>query len=153
MLLSGAIELIQSLEWRKEIGWLNAKYEFVSSNTTGSTFAFDAYLETSASSGRTKRLFHRKSMAKIDAIEHVLNDANSYLAYWCVVGEYKTRTIKSLVKYLVVYVSCAERSIQSGSLTPTYFFLFVYERLLILFLIFALALLMRKTMKETLPPS
>jgi hypothetical protein len=38
-------------------------------------------METSASSGRTKWLFHRKSIAAIDAIEHVLNVANSYLAY------------------------------------------------------------------------
>jgi hypothetical protein len=38
-------------------------------------------IETGASSGRTKRLFHRKSIAMIDAIEHVLNVANSYLAY------------------------------------------------------------------------
>jgi hypothetical protein len=38
-------------------------------------------METSASSGRTKRLFHRKCIATIDAIEHVLNVANSYLAY------------------------------------------------------------------------
>jgi hypothetical protein len=34
-----------------------------------------------ACSGRTKRLFHRKSIATIDAIEHVLNVANSNLAY------------------------------------------------------------------------
>jgi hypothetical protein len=39
-------------------------------------------METSASSGRTKRLFHRKSIATIYATEHVLNVANSYLAYW-----------------------------------------------------------------------
>jgi hypothetical protein len=38
-------------------------------------------METSASSGRTKRLFHRKSIATIDATEHVLNVANSNLAY------------------------------------------------------------------------
>jgi hypothetical protein len=41
-------------------------------------------METSASSGRTKWLFHRKSIATIDAIEHVLNVANPYLAYGCV---------------------------------------------------------------------
>jgi hypothetical protein len=35
-------------------------------------------METSASSGRTMRLFHSKSMV---TIEHVLNVANSYLAY------------------------------------------------------------------------
>jgi hypothetical protein len=39
-------------------------------------------MDTTASSGRTKRLFHRKSIATIDAIEHALNVANSYLAYW-----------------------------------------------------------------------
>jgi hypothetical protein len=38
-------------------------------------------METSSSSGRTKRLFHKKSIATIDAIEDVLNVANSYLAY------------------------------------------------------------------------
>jgi hypothetical protein len=43
-------------------------------------------LVTSASSGRMKRLFHRKSIATIDALEHVLNVANSYLAYsYCIV--------------------------------------------------------------------
>jgi hypothetical protein len=39
------------------------------------------FMVTSASSGRTNRLFHRKSIATIDAIEHVLNVANPYLAY------------------------------------------------------------------------
>jgi hypothetical protein len=39
-------------------------------------------METSASSGRKKRLLHIIYIATIDAIEHVLNDANSYLAYW-----------------------------------------------------------------------
>jgi hypothetical protein len=60
----------------------SAKYEFASSHTTQTTFAFEAYIltETSASSGRTKQLFHRKST--IDALEHVLNVVNSYLAYW-----------------------------------------------------------------------
>jgi hypothetical protein len=38
-------------------------------------------METGASSGRTKPLFHRKSITLIDAIEHVLNVANSSLAY------------------------------------------------------------------------
>jgi hypothetical protein len=38
-------------------------------------------MKTSASSGRTKRLFHKKSIVTIDAIEHVFNVANSYLAY------------------------------------------------------------------------
>jgi hypothetical protein len=38
-------------------------------------------METIASSGRTKRLYRRKSIATIDAIEHVLNVANSYLDY------------------------------------------------------------------------
>jgi hypothetical protein len=37
-------------------------------------------MKTSASSGRTKRLFHR-SISTIDAIEHVLYVANSYSAY------------------------------------------------------------------------
>jgi hypothetical protein len=39
-------------------------------------------METNASSGRTKQLFHRKSIVTLDAIEHVLIVANSYLAYW-----------------------------------------------------------------------
>jgi hypothetical protein len=38
-------------------------------------------METSVSSGRKKRLFHRKSIATINAIEYGLLDANSYLAY------------------------------------------------------------------------
>jgi hypothetical protein len=38
-------------------------------------------VETSATSGRKKLLFHRKSIATINVIEHVLLDANSYLAY------------------------------------------------------------------------
>jgi hypothetical protein len=38
-------------------------------------------MEISASSGRKKRLFHRKSIAKNNVIEHVLLDANSYLTY------------------------------------------------------------------------
>jgi hypothetical protein len=38
-------------------------------------------METSVAGGRTKRLFHRKSISTIDAIEHVLNVAYSYLAY------------------------------------------------------------------------
>jgi hypothetical protein len=38
-------------------------------------------METSASSGRTKRQFHRKCIATIDTSEHVLNVVNSYLAY------------------------------------------------------------------------
>jgi hypothetical protein len=32
-------------------------------------------------SGRTKQLFHSKTIATIDAIEHVLNVANTYLAH------------------------------------------------------------------------
>jgi hypothetical protein len=64
----------------------SAKYEFASSNTTRTTFAFDACFvwelaPPSASSGRTNRLFHRKSIATIDVFEHVLDVANSYLAY------------------------------------------------------------------------
>jgi hypothetical protein len=38
-------------------------------------------METSGTSGLKKRLFHRKSIATINVIEHVLLDANSYLAY------------------------------------------------------------------------
>jgi hypothetical protein len=38
-------------------------------------------METSASKGRTTRLFHKKSIATIDAIKFVLNVANSDLAY------------------------------------------------------------------------
>jgi hypothetical protein len=61
-----------------------AKYEFASSDNTRPTFAFDTCvfcMETKVPSGRTKRLFHRKSIATIDAIEHVFNVANSNLAY------------------------------------------------------------------------
>jgi hypothetical protein len=38
-------------------------------------------MEISASNGRTKQLLHRLSIATIDAIEHVLNVPNSYMAY------------------------------------------------------------------------
>jgi hypothetical protein len=37
-------------------------------------------METSASSGQTKRLFQRKSIVTIDAIEHVFNVPNLYFA-------------------------------------------------------------------------
>jgi hypothetical protein len=47
----------------------SAKYEFASSNTTRTTFAFDACF-----------VWKLAPLAD-DAIEHVLNVANSYLAY------------------------------------------------------------------------
>jgi hypothetical protein len=67
-------------------------------------------METSASSGRTKRLFHRKSIATIDSIEHVLNVANSYLAYGALgVRSRKLskigRSIIIIVNYVII-VSC-----------------------------------------------
>jgi hypothetical protein len=46
---------------------LYAKSEFASSITTRSTYAFDACFVWK----RTKRLFHKISIATIDAIEHV----------------------------------------------------------------------------------
>jgi hypothetical protein len=75
-------------ERRRPEGVLLAEYEFASNNRyllgTRPTVAFDACfvvpMETSASSGRTKRLFHRNSIATIDAIELVFNLVNSYLA-------------------------------------------------------------------------
>jgi hypothetical protein len=52
-------------------------------------------MEASASSGRMKRLFHRKSMASIDVIEHVLNVANSYMAYSDAVAVLHLKTVPS----------------------------------------------------------
>jgi hypothetical protein len=70
---------------------LSAKYEFASSNTIWTTFAFN--------SGRIKRLFHRISIATIDAIECVFNVANSYLACWFIYWkQYETVKFDSLVK-------------------------------------------------------
>jgi hypothetical protein len=63
-------------------------------------------METSAPSGRTKRLFHTKSIATIDAIEHVLNVANSYLAYGTAIssaiGDYSYHYAKSVVKIIPI---------------------------------------------------
>jgi hypothetical protein len=59
----------------------SAKYEFASSNTTRTTFEFDALYLAPLPDERSG-FFHIKSIATIDAIEHVLNVANSYLAYW-----------------------------------------------------------------------
>jgi hypothetical protein len=61
----------------------STKYEFESSNTAGTTFAFDACFVWKLAPLADERngLFHRISIAMIDAIEHVLNVANSYLAY------------------------------------------------------------------------
>jgi hypothetical protein len=61
-------------------GHLSAKYEFASSNSTRMTFAFDACFVWKLASLANERsgFFHIKSIAKIDAIEQVLNDANSY---------------------------------------------------------------------------
>jgi hypothetical protein len=61
-------------------------------------------METSVSSGRKKRLFHRKSIATINAIEYVLLDANSYLAYrvdfWIGAGHWGTlRVVILTVSY------------------------------------------------------
>jgi hypothetical protein len=60
---------------------LSAKYEFASSNTTRTTFAFDACFvwKLAPLVDERKSYFHRISIATIDAIEHVLNVANSYL--------------------------------------------------------------------------
>jgi hypothetical protein len=60
----------------------SAKYEFASSNTTRTTFAFDAYFVWKLAPLADERgsVFLRISIATIDAIERVFNLANSYLA-------------------------------------------------------------------------
>jgi hypothetical protein len=74
----------------------SAKYEFASSNTTRMTFAFDARFIWKLAHLEDERsgFFYRKSTATIDAIEHVLNVANSYLAYrisfWYILTVHKT---------------------------------------------------------------
>jgi hypothetical protein len=62
---------------------LSAKYEFASSNTTPTTFAFDACFVWKLAPLADERggFLYRKSITTIDAIEHVLSVANSYLAY------------------------------------------------------------------------
>jgi hypothetical protein len=106
----------QKINWEKSLKmgrfrllrlYQSAKYEFASSNTTRTTFAFDAYFVWklaplpdepsgfffSAVISANRRLdapvlrrklnklfFHRKSIATIDAFEHVFNVANLYLA-------------------------------------------------------------------------
>jgi hypothetical protein len=62
---------------------LIAKYEFASRNTTRTTFAFFACLVwklASPASNKRNGIFHRISIATIDAIEYVFNVQNSYLA-------------------------------------------------------------------------
>jgi hypothetical protein len=61
---------------------LCAKYEFASSNTTRTSFAFDACFVWKVAPLADERngFFLRISVATIDAIERVLNVANSYLA-------------------------------------------------------------------------
>jgi hypothetical protein len=61
----------------------SAKYESESSNTTRTTFAFDACFVWNLAplADKPSGFFYRKSIATIDAIEHVFNVANSYLAY------------------------------------------------------------------------
>jgi hypothetical protein len=60
----------------------SAKYEFASSNITRTTFAFDACFVWKLAPLADERngIFHRIFIATIDAIEHVFNVANSYLA-------------------------------------------------------------------------
>jgi hypothetical protein len=58
------------------------KYEFASSNTNRTTFAFGAlFVRKLVSLKDEQKCFcHRISIAMIDAIEHVFNVANSYLS-------------------------------------------------------------------------
>jgi hypothetical protein len=64
------------------IGARSAKYEFASSNTIRTTFAFDMSFVWKLGPLANERncFFHRISTVTIEAIEHVLNVANSYLA-------------------------------------------------------------------------
>jgi hypothetical protein len=57
------------------------KKEFASNNTTGTTFAFNAYFlsQLAPLADERKGFFYRISIATIDAIEHVFIVANSYL--------------------------------------------------------------------------
>jgi hypothetical protein len=61
---------------------LRVKYEFASSNITRTTFTFDACFVWKLAPLAEERngFFHRISNATIDALEHVFNVANSYLA-------------------------------------------------------------------------
>jgi hypothetical protein len=61
----------------------SAKYEFASSNTTGTTFAFNACFVCKLAPLADERnsIFYRMSIATIHTIERVFNVANSYLAY------------------------------------------------------------------------
>jgi hypothetical protein len=74
-------------------------------------------METSASSGRTKRLFHGKSIATIYAIEHVLNVANSDLAY-----RYTDRDDKAIVCVSIVANSSSLEDENLSDLTKMTFF-------------------------------
>jgi hypothetical protein len=58
----------------------SAKYEFASSNSTRTTFAFDACFvwELTPLADERNCFFHRISIVTIDAIEHVLNVASSW---------------------------------------------------------------------------
>jgi hypothetical protein len=58
-----------------------AKYEFASSNITRTTFASDACFVWKLAPLADERSGFFIDIATIDAIEHVLNVANSYLAY------------------------------------------------------------------------
>jgi hypothetical protein len=60
----------------------SSKYEFESSNTTGTTFAFDACFvwKLAPLADERNSFFHRISIATINTIDHVFNVANSYLA-------------------------------------------------------------------------
>jgi hypothetical protein len=63
-------------------GCQRAKYEIASSNTTRTTFAFDACFVWKLAPLADERngIFHRISIATIDAIEYVCNVINLYLA-------------------------------------------------------------------------
>jgi hypothetical protein len=69
-------------------------------------------METSASSGRTKRFFHRKYIATIDVIEHALNVSNSYLAMtFQVVYNSFIRNLAATSFYLITFHNLFKREV------------------------------------------
>jgi hypothetical protein len=73
-------------------------YEFESSNTTRMNFAIDACFVWKLAPLADERngIFHRISIATIDATEHVFNMANSYWSCWnrlCVRSDTATRQV------------------------------------------------------------
>jgi hypothetical protein len=68
-------------------------------------------METSAFSGRKKRLFHRKSIASVDAIEHVFNVVNSYLACgFSIAPPCEKNKLSGIIVTAIIYVNSFKTS-------------------------------------------